>query len=445
MNHRAVRAGVVAWLLAAIWAPPVLARMAYIEEPLPKGFSVRQSVADGPVFADARGRTLYRWPFKVMRNGITGDPLGESNCGSEPLRTSGGLMSPYPPGLLMPELETRPACADIWPPALATDDAKPVGRWSIIVRKDGRRQWALDGGALYTSVLDKRPGDVIGSDSHRHRGDLPAMRDPVGPEMDLPSGFVLVSTHRGVALLTDRGFSVYSPDAGPRSSAPCDAACRRIWRPVPAPASGRARGDWTIFARDTGELQWSFRGQPLYRYLPDPRPRAQDGADQPGWHRVYAEEAAPPPRGFTEQTTTGGLVLADAQGRTIYTYACGDDAPDQLGCDHPTQTQVYRLALCGAGSAERCLRNFPYVPAPRGARASGLWSVVTINPMTGRFAERTEAGALRVWAYRDRPVYTYSGDERPGDINADNYGEFRAQRHGYGAIWLRNDFVREEG
>ena len=131
--------------------------------------------------------------------------------------------------------------------------------------------------------------------------------------------------------------------------------------------------------------------------------------------------------------------------RTIYTYACGDDAPDQLGCDHPSQTQVYRLALCGAGSAERCLRNFPYVPAARGARASGLWSVLSINPLTGRLATAGDPGAQKVWAYRDRPVYTFAGDERPGDINADNYGELRAQRQGYSAIWLRNDFVREEG
>ena len=70
---------------------------------------------------------------------------------------------------------------------------------------------------------------------------------------------------------------------------------------------------------------------------------------------------------------------------------------------------------------------------------------MTINPLTGRFAISGEPGAQRVWAYRDRPVYTYAGDERPGDINADHYGEFRAQRQGYSAIWLRNDFVREEG
>lgn len=432
---------VLSVLLAGL-ATPGAAREAWIPEALPEGFSVRQTVIDGPVFADARGRTLYRWPFKVMRNGITGDPRGESNCGSEPARLSGGLMSPYPPGLLMPELETRPACADVWPPALADAGAKEVGRWSIITRKDGRRQWALDGSALYTSVLDQRPGEVIGSYTGNHRGDLPALREPVGPASDLPPGFTVASSYRGRVLRTERGFSVYAPE---RAAFVCDAACLQLWQPVPAPASARPRGDWKLVTRDTGELQWSFRGKPLYRYLQDPRPRAQDGTDQPGWDLVYVHEAPPAPSGFTAQPTTGGLVLADAAGRTIYTYGCGDDAPDQLGCDHPTQPQLYRLALCGAGSAERCLQNFPYVPAAKGARASGLWSVISIHPLTGRFAASGEPGALKVWAYRQRPVYTYAGDERPGDINADNYGEFRAQRQGYSAIWLRNDFVREEG
>lgn len=30
-------------------------------------------------------------------------------------------------------------------------------------------------------------------------------------------------------------------------------------------------------------------------------------------------------------------------------------------------------------------------------------------------------GAISVWAYRDRPVYTYGEDEKPGDVNGDNF------------------------
>ena len=57
----------------------------------------------------------------------------------------------------MPELQGRPSCAQDWPAVLAAADAKPVGKWTIIVRKDGTRQWAYDGSALYTSSLDRQP------------------------------------------------------------------------------------------------------------------------------------------------------------------------------------------------------------------------------------------------------------------------------------------------
>jgi len=36
-------------------------------------------------------------------------------------------------------------------------------------------------------------------------------------------------------------------------------------------------------------------------------------------------------------------------------------------------------------------------------------------------------------------VYTYSGDQQPGDINGDAIGEWRAQRNGFKAFWLRDD------
>ena len=81
------------------------------------------------------------------------------------------------------------------------------------------------------------------------------------------------------------------------------------------------------------------------------------------------------------------------------------------------------------------------MPAPEGAKStSRAWSVVYIDPLTGRFASPKQEGALRVWAFRDRPVYTFAGDRRPGDAFADGHGEFRGQRNGFKAFWLRDDF-----
>jgi len=69
--------------------------------------------ASGKVLADPKGMTLYTYDK---------DAKGMSNCSGE--------------------------CAEYWPPALATSDAKPGGDLTIIKRADGKMQWADDGKPL---------------------------------------------------------------------------------------------------------------------------------------------------------------------------------------------------------------------------------------------------------------------------------------------------------
>jgi predicted lipoprotein with Yx(FWY)xxD motif len=134
-------------------------------------------------------------------------------------------------------------------------------------------------------------------------------------------------------------------------------------------------------------------------------------------------------------------VLADANGKTIYLYACNDDALDQQTCDHPDSPQAYRMAVCGNFDPKVCQQTFPYVKASPGAKSdSRLWTVMSIDPDTGRRAEAGQAGAIQVWAYRERPVYTFGRDQKPGDANGDSWGEFNGQRNGFRAFWLRDDY-----
>lgn len=53
-------------------------------------------------------------------------------------------------------------CASNWPPFLAMDSDKASGDYSIIVRDDGRKQWAFKGKPLYLWVKDMKPGDMTG-------------------------------------------------------------------------------------------------------------------------------------------------------------------------------------------------------------------------------------------------------------------------------------------
>ncbi len=53
-------------------------------------------------------------------------------------------------------------CAANWPPLIALDDAQPVGKWTLVQRADGMKQWAYDGKPLYGWHEDKRAGDTLG-------------------------------------------------------------------------------------------------------------------------------------------------------------------------------------------------------------------------------------------------------------------------------------------
>lgn len=434
----------------------------YVREPMPLGVRVVVSPVEGPVYADASGRTLYQWPRKELRNGAVGDVKGApSMCEDVKQSETSGLMSPYPAGLVLPDVATRMSCEQMWPPLLADAKARPVGRWTIINRKDGRGQWAYDGLVLYTSSLDSEPGQALGGTRAGYRSsdpvgynlsfapgavgyDGPAARFPIGPPPDVPGQFVVEQTYLGRQLTLANGYSVYTWDGDGPDKSNCDRACLQSWTPVFAPeVVTQPREDWSVVERAPGVKQWAYRRQPVYSYIREHGASSQHGMDVPGWSIVFTQRAPPPPPEFTRQDSPAGVVLADSRGRTIYLYNCGDDALDQLACDHPDAPQEYRFAICGGGNADRCLQTFPYVIAAKGARGSNAaWSVMEIDPATGRRAVPGQGSALRVWAYRQRPVFTFARDPGPGAINAQNYGEFFGQRNGYKVFFLREEFRR---
>ena len=423
-------------------AQPSPAMVGYVNEPLPPGIQVTFNEREGAIFADASGHTLYSWPFRALRLGQVGDHSGRSACTDLKLTETGGFMEPYPPGLILPNVEHRPTCVQAWPPVLAADDAKPVGGWSIITRDDKKKQWAYRGQAVYTSYLDRELGDVLGaskSGGGRHTG-----RGPVGPAANLPPGFALVSSVTG-GMLASEGRSVYVWDKDGANKSRCTGECLEQWKPILAPLLSEARGEFSVFEREPGIKQWAFRGKPVYTYADDPKGGGAtfDGAEVPGWRNSYTYQTPSPPKEFKFQDTTTGVVIADHRGKTVYTYGCAEDTEDQLGCDTPDTPQEYRLAICGAGDPARCLTQFPYVPAAKGAKSeSRLWNAMLINPMTGRVAPEGQKGAMYVWAFRGRPVYTFAGDREPGDMFAAGWGEIQGSRNGFTALVMQDYFMR---
>lgn len=419
----------------------------YVSAPLPAGFQVVYAPLEGPVFADAEGKTLYFWPIQGMRNGgFAGEQKDKPTCDDHRYTENAGLMSPYPGGLVLPEVETRPSCVQVWPPVLASSDAKPVDKWSIVTRPDGRKQWAYDGFALYTSVLDKKQGDTLGGTKIDDVGNRGATRKIAAPKAKTPAQFKVYPVIRGHLLGIPNGHSVYTSDKDQPNKSNCNAACLVDWSPVLAPETAKADGEWDIIENSPGIRQWTYRKKPLYTHINEERPRSYEGSDVPGWHNVFTHLPPPPPKKWTIQDSDAGEVLADERGKTIYTYSCNDDAVDQLSCNHPNDPQVYRLTICGKGDPARCMVNFPYVLAGKDEQGDGFaWSVLDIDPMTGKKTAPGQPGSLRVWGFRDRPVYFCSQDTKPGDIECDSWGEFNGNRNGFKAYWLRDDYFDNAG
>src|SRR5690348_12362019 len=65
----------------------------YVREPMPAGVQVINTELEGPVFADAEGRTLYRWQQKRLLGGVTGDQINKpSHCGDQAYSDDSGFM-----------------------------------------------------------------------------------------------------------------------------------------------------------------------------------------------------------------------------------------------------------------------------------------------------------------------------------------------------------------
>lgn len=111
MRKLLLSAAFAAFAASAAWAAPV----------------TTVDTAMGKVLAGENGMTLYTF---------TKDISGVSNCYDK--------------------------CAENWPPLFADEGAKADGNYSIIDRKDGKKQWAVSGKPLYFWVKDKAKGDTTG-------------------------------------------------------------------------------------------------------------------------------------------------------------------------------------------------------------------------------------------------------------------------------------------
>lgn len=90
------------------------------------------------------------------------------------------------------------------------------------------------------------------------------------------------------------------------------------------------------------------------------------------------------------KTSADGKAYTDAQGMTLYTF--DKDAAGKSSCDGD------------------CAVKWPPLKADASAKAEGDWSLV----------QRTDGSMM--WAHRGKPLYTYQGDTKAGDMTGDGMG-----------------------
>ncbi|TXK66040.1 hypothetical protein FU658_00715 [Alkalisalibacterium limincola] len=73
-------------------------------------------------------------------------------------------------------------------------------------------------------------------------------------------------------LVGPQGMTLYTYGRDARGASTCYGVCERLWPPLTASFDDEPVGEFSIFERLDGGLQWAFRGEPLYYWAHDTRP-----------------------------------------------------------------------------------------------------------------------------------------------------------------------------
>ncbi|MFD5059722.1 SCO0930 family lipoprotein [Streptomyces sp. NPDC058394] len=221
----------------------------------------------------------------------------------------------------------------------------------------------------------------------------------------------------GKVLTDSEGFTLYRFDkdtaSPPKSN--CEGDCAKIWPVVPAGNVTAAAGtDDALIGKVTradGTQQLTIAGWPMYRYAKDAKPGDANGQGVGGtWFasapdgKKAAVNADGPVSG--EQADLAGLsvrkdpklgnIVVDKRGMTVYRFKKDSAWPMKSACT-------------GA-----CLSKWPVVAPLAKNDVSGVTTkgFVTFNRPDG-----LKQQSIDCW-----PIYTFSGDTKPGDTNGQGVG-----------------------
>jgi predicted lipoprotein with Yx(FWY)xxD motif len=329
------------------------------------------------VYADAEGKTLYTFDKDTTP--------GQSACVGE--------------------------CVAAWPPLKAGADAVGFGDWSVIMREDGSRQWALKSKPLYTFAKDEKVGDAKGNNAAQlwHAAAFKPLESAVFPEGIAAEELVNAP---GWALVNARRMTLYTLDGDVTTGkdgivkASCTATCLDTWLPLTAPEVANVIGEFAPIARADGVRQWTWHGKPLYLYSGDAAPGDVNGEGETHskgkkWHAVALVKYFMPEGVAITTTPRHGAMLVTSSGMTLYArdankFSGGGASHADRSVARGTPATGRQIGVKGCDAA--CAQTWTPFKAGPHDQPSGYWSIATRDD------------GVRQWAYMGYPLYTYTQD-----------------------------------
>jgi predicted lipoprotein with Yx(FWY)xxD motif len=321
------------------------------------------------------------------------------------------------------------SCAVEFNPLLAPLNAQPVTDWTLIQRDGGEWQWAYNGRAVYTWTQETLPGEVATNVGLTETADSIFAETPIeagdllppdgwevarfvpgdGDRLARPYGvdLRLNGVVQGVVFSTREGLTLYTfdGDANKDEEGCVNTACLNRWLPLAAPAVAGAVGEFSVVTRSNGYKQWAYKGQPLYTFSDDKLPGDAHGRElKNGWNvAIHAKNFRP--EGVDVAFLNGYGAALTLDGMTLYG---GYPFQKRWGGRNLRDTFIYAYyqgkLLGGEACVDtRCLQTWRPFLAPTDAQPQGFWEPIARDD--GR----------KQWAYKGFALYTYAGDQQPGD------------------------------
>ncbi|MFI7382446.1 SCO0930 family lipoprotein [Streptomyces sp. NPDC049813] len=217
----------------------------------------------------------------------------------------------------------------------------------------------------------------------------------------------------GKVLTDSAGFTLYrfDKDTAQPPASNCDAACLKTWPAVPASGVQAAPGvDPALIDEVTaadGTKQLTVDGWPMYRYAMDAGPGDAKGQGVGGtWYAAAPDGKKASPAAAGQPADLAGLstrkdpelgeIVVDKNGMTVYRFLKDSAWPIKSNC-------------VGA-----CAQKWPAV-AP--VAKNDTENIPLKGYMTFDRPDGSPQQTLNCW-----PVYTFSGDRKPGDTNGQGVG-----------------------